>query len=120
MSNGNEIANITTATFRHNVVSIYTLRVIVPDGLMKESISEVEVSINLERSDARSGDAKVRVERLGKRSVMATVDRVIMRFDIDTNNREGPFRMRIPHARARILEIQDHFSRKNRSSYVLH
>ena len=116
LPNGNEDADITTATFRGNVAGIYTLRVIVSDGLMKESISEVEVSINPERSDARSGDAKVRVERLGRRTVMTRVDRVIIRFDIDTNDREGLLRMSIPHASARKLEIQEHFSRKNRSS----
>lgn len=105
LPNGNEEPNITTATLHDNVAGIYTLRVFVSDGMMKESISEVEVSINRKRSDARSGDAKVRVERLGKRTVMTMVDRVIMRFDILTNDREGMLRMSIPHASARKLEI---------------
>ncbi|MDH5700998.1 MAG: S8 family serine peptidase, partial [Nitrospirota bacterium] len=90
LPNGNEDADITTATFRGNVAGIYTLRVIVSDGLMKESISEVEVLINPERSNVRSGDAKVRVERFGERRVMTRVDRVIVRFE--TNDKEGPLR----------------------------
>ncbi|MDR4483514.1 MAG: S8 family serine peptidase [Nitrospirales bacterium] len=93
LPNGNEDADITTATFRGNVAGIYTLRVIVSDGLQKESFSEVEVSINPEQSGARSGNGKVRVERHGGRKVMTRVDRVIIRFDIDTKNKKGPLRL---------------------------
>ena len=93
LPNGNEEADITTATFRGNIAGIYTLRVIVSDGLQKESISEVEVSINPKRSDVRSGNGKVRVERHGGRKVMTRVDRVIVRFEIDTNDKEGTLRL---------------------------
>src|SRR5262249_11323197 len=83
--NGNEDANITTARFSGEVAGNYTLRVIISDG-RKDSISEVQVSINPELSVDRSGDSNFRAERHGGRTIYSRVDRVIVRF-----NAEGSF-----------------------------
>jgi subtilisin family serine protease len=80
--NGNEYADITTASFSGEVAGTYTLRVIVADGL-KESISEVEVSINPGRSDDSARDPRFKAESEGGRTGFTRVDHVIVRFETD-------------------------------------
>ncbi len=81
----------TTANFQQNVAGTYRLRVIVSDG-HRESIFEVEVTLEPGRSGYRSPDPRFRSERRARRIVHTRIDRVIVRFEspADPRKRQAP------------------------------
>ncbi|MDX2463630.1 MAG: S8 family serine peptidase, partial [Porticoccus sp.] len=104
--NNTEDAYVTTATFSNQVAGPYTLRVIVSDGI-SETMSEVEVTLNpgdsfasiqrkhvsIRTDSAGIGEgvnnAKYRMERFANRSVLSSVDKVIIRFDSNLSTLKG-------------------------------
>ena len=86
--NGDGSSDSTTVSFQRNVPGTYRLRVIVSDGL-RESISEVEVTLEPGPSSDRSLERRFRSERRAGRIVHTRIDRVIVRFESPADPRNG-------------------------------